>query len=230
MHSTLDHAFVLKSLVDIFALTKKKLYCAFIDYKKAFDSIWRQALWYKLMNYGISGKILQVVINMYNQIKSCVFLDGQKSDFFGSFKGVRQGENLSPLLFSLFLNDLEDFFVDNGCSNLNCDLNIPGMDLEKFIRLLVLLYADDTILLASSRFALQKELDVLNLYCQKWQLEVNPTKSKVVIFHGRNCTREKIFFGDERIEILSSLKYLGIEFAKSGSFFKARKSAYNQAL
>ena len=121
MRSTLDRTFVLKALIDMFALTKNKLYCAFLDYQRAFDSIWKHALWYNLINHGISWEILQVVINVYNQIQSCVFLDGQIPGFFGSVKGVRQGENLSPLLFSLFLNNLEHFLVDNGCSKLNCD-------------------------------------------------------------------------------------------------------------
>jgi hypothetical protein len=47
---------------------------------------------------------------MYNDIKSCVQYNGSQSEFFPCLTGVRQGENLSPFLFSIFLNDLEDFF------------------------------------------------------------------------------------------------------------------------
>jgi len=53
---------------------------------------------------------------MYSNIKSCIFLNGEKSPFFGCNCGVRQGENLSPVLFSLFLNDLEAFLVNRGNS------------------------------------------------------------------------------------------------------------------
>ena len=158
-HSTLDHCFVLKSLLDIFNYKKKKLYCAFIDYKKAFDSVWRKGLWSKLLREGINGKVLRVIINMYNNIKSCVFLNGQKSDLFTSCQGVRQGENLSPLLFSLYLNDLETYLTENGCTHLQVKLDNEN-DLTNYIQLLVLLYADDTILMADSKEKLQNGLNV----------------------------------------------------------------------
>ena len=109
-HSTLDHIFVLKSLIDVYAAHNRKLFCAFVDFKKAFDTVWRQGLWTKLIKEGIDGKVLHVITNMYKRIKSCVFLRSEKSDFFGSYRGVRQGENLSPVLFSLYLNDMENFF------------------------------------------------------------------------------------------------------------------------
>ena len=80
-----------------------------MDFKKAFDTVWRVGLWQKLVKNDISGKILKVIYNMYNCIKSCVKQNDQISGFFSCDVGVRQGENLSPFLFSLFLADLEDF-------------------------------------------------------------------------------------------------------------------------
>ena len=50
-------------------------------------------------------------MNMYKSIKSCVMDSGIRSDLFASHVGVRQGENLSPLLFALFLNVLDTFFT-----------------------------------------------------------------------------------------------------------------------
>ena len=49
-----------------------KLFCAFIDFQKAFDSVWRTGLLAKLLKYNITGKVLLVVKNMYDNIKSCV--------------------------------------------------------------------------------------------------------------------------------------------------------------
>ena len=51
-YSTVDHMFVLKSLIDLMQYKKKKLYCVFIDYAKAFDSVWRKGLWFKMENVG----------------------------------------------------------------------------------------------------------------------------------------------------------------------------------
>ena len=89
---------------------KKKLFCAFIDYKKAFDSVQRGLLWGKLLKSDVNGKVLHVIRDMYAKAKSCVKTRHGLSQFFVSNVGLRQGEILSPLLFSLFLNDLKGFF------------------------------------------------------------------------------------------------------------------------
>ena len=118
-YSTLDNIFCLHVLVEIYLSFGYKLFCTFVDFRKAFDTVWRVGLWQKLLKSKISGKILKVIYNMYENIKSCVRVDDEISGFFVSEIGVRQGENLSPFLFSIFLSDLEDFFVENGISGLS---------------------------------------------------------------------------------------------------------------
>ena len=72
--------------------------------KKAFDTVWRSALWHKMLKAGIQGKLHTLIVNMYSNVISCVNINGTLSDFFVSENGVRQGENLSPFLFALFIN------------------------------------------------------------------------------------------------------------------------------
>ena len=67
-------------------------------------------LWQKVLKAHINGKVLRVIYNMYYDIKSCISLNGSNSPFFASSSGVRQGENFSPVLFAIYLNDLEEFF------------------------------------------------------------------------------------------------------------------------
>ena len=228
-HSTLDHVYSLKCLIDIFIEKKCKLYVAFVDYKKAFDSISRSALWHKLQKEHIDGKILRVIRNMYNQVKSCVFMNNNNmSDYFGSWRGVRQGENLSPILFSLYLNDLELFLEERECLPLNIKLMNDNTDLRSMLTLFVLLYADDTIILSDSRQQLQKALDVLSIYCYNWKLDVNVDKTKIVIFHKRKC-RENFKFNGNNLEVVDSFRYLGIEFSRTGNFAKGKKYAFDKA-
>ena len=59
-------------------------------------------LWQKLLNHNIDGKVFKIIYNMYEQAKSSVRLDKGKSQFFPCNVGVQQGENLSPILFSIF--------------------------------------------------------------------------------------------------------------------------------
>ena len=118
-HSTMDHVFALHCLIDVYLQRKKKeLFCAFIDYKKAFDSVQRGLLWGKLLNFGVNGKVLHVIRDMYAKAKSCVKTRHGLSQFFVSNVGLRQGENLSPVLFSLFLNDLKGFLMSNNIQGL----------------------------------------------------------------------------------------------------------------
>ena len=138
-YGTVDHIFNLKCLIDLYLFRRKKLYCAFIDYRKAFDSVNRILLWQKLLRNGIDGKLLIVLQNLYKNAKSCVRDGSNCSDFFASNIGVRQGENLSPLLFSIFLNDLTEF-MSHAYNGLNDVCNMSHLlfdndDIEVYFKL-----------------------------------------------------------------------------------------------
>ena len=110
--STLDNIVILHFLSNMLINSKKKLFCAFIDFKQAFDTIWRDGLWSKLLKSGINGKCFSYIQNMYKDIKSKICANGMMSKFFDCNVGVRQGENLSPFLFSLYIKDLEDYLIE----------------------------------------------------------------------------------------------------------------------
>ena len=97
----------MKTIVDYYLQKRKRLYCAFIDYKKAFDLIDRKSLWLKILKTGVSGKVLNVVMNLYKHAKSCISANGNMSDFLTCNVGVRQGENLEHFsnLFCLLYAD-----------------------------------------------------------------------------------------------------------------------------
>ena len=139
-YSTIDCVFVLHTFFEILKMKKKKLFCAFIDFEKAFDTVIREALWYKMLLSNINGSMYNVIFNMYSNIKSCLTFNGQKSDYFPCEKGVRQGEKLFPFLFSLFLNDLEDFFSRENISGLESISTEFELKLNIFIKLFILLY------------------------------------------------------------------------------------------
>ena len=86
---------------------------------------------------------------MYDKPKSCVTQGGNMSNLFVCNIGVRQGENLSPLLFAIYLNDFE-YFLRRHYSGLDMSSaeirnRISDEDIEVFLCLHVLIYADDTI-------------------------------------------------------------------------------------
>ena len=71
-YRTSDHVFVLKSLIDLYTKNDKKVYACFVDFQKAYDTIWRNGLFYMLMKYGFSQKILFLLKSMYDRVVSAV--------------------------------------------------------------------------------------------------------------------------------------------------------------
>jgi len=148
------------------------MYCCFVDYRKAYDCIDRNRLWYKLIHLGIDGKVLSVLRSMYSEVKLCVKHLGTLSNFFNSNIGLFQGEITSPICLSFFLNDIEMHLQENIDAGINIDQ----------IAIFLLLFADDAVLVSESKDGLQNSLNSLYSYCQKWNLTVNIEKTKVMIF------------------------------------------------
>ena len=98
-----------------------------------------------------------------------------------------------------------------------------------FFKIIVLLYADDTIILADTADALQASLNSFFDYCRLWKHCVNIDKTKIIVFECRGNQHFNSKLGSNSIETVDSYKYLGVFFTKSGSFLKARKHVVEQA-
>lgn len=198
-YSTVDQIFALTNIAETYKRNGKKLYACFVDFRAAFDSIPREALFYKLYNLGISTKIIKVLRAMYEKNVAYVWDGKTVSDEFGSVIGVKQGCVLSSLLFILYLNDITEYV--RGGIEFN-RINLPA-----------LLYADDIVFLADTVESMQLMINRLERYCSTWNLSVNLSKSKMMIFRkggGRYAKREKWYFQGEEIEIVREYKYLGV--------------------
>ena len=110
------------------------------------------------------------------------------SEEFTCQTGVRQRESLSPFLFAIYVNDIEEEFIIKGAN---------GIDVG-YLKLFLLLYADDIVIFSDSPEGLQKSLDILFEYYNKWKLTVNIDKSKVMIFRkgGRISDDLSFIYGD----------------------------------
>ena len=136
-YSTNDNILILHSLIELVCKSKRSLFCAFIDLKQAFDRVCGDGLWKKLVQYHINGKCWRIIQNMYKNIKSCVLVNHTRTDFFISNIGVRQGENLSPFLFIIFLNGLETFFRNLNVEGVQCNQHPKMMTLHYILKYLI---------------------------------------------------------------------------------------------
>ena len=137
--------------------------------------VWRNGLLYKLIRHSISSKMKKMIGSIYANVKSCMKkVNGELSDKFQCELGLRQCCVLSPLLFSLFINDLDDEIRST---------NTKGCKLfDTYIH--TLSYANDLVLFAESKDELQLKIDKLGEFCSKWELVVGLPRTKVMIFGG----------------------------------------------
>ena len=123
--------------------------------------------------------------------------------------------NLSPILFAIYLNDFQAFISEHS-GGLG-DLERVLEEFDVMAKLCVLLYADDTVLLAESAEELQLSLDALEKYCKKWDLTVNLDKTNVVIFSlGRIKAPIKFIFEGKEVKVVDDYTYLGVIFNFNG--------------
>lgn len=206
-YSTIDHVFTLHSIVQN-CLSKKgrKLYVAFVDFKKAFDSVHHDKLLEALQHEGVSGKFFSIIKSMYESLRSCVRVGGKLTDFFGCPKGVRQGCVLSPTLFSVFINKVAQHISNTGRHGVQL---MPGL-----MELFILLFADDITLIATTPTGLQNQLDCLKQCCDQLKLEVNIDKTKIIVFRkgGFLSKFEHWTFNGMKVEVVNEYCYLGFVF------------------
>ena len=145
----------------------------FLDMSKAFDKVWYEGILLKLKNYGVKGRLLNILNNYLHNRKQRVVLNGIESNWKEINAGVPQGSVLGPLLFLVYINDLSD-----GTNSI------------------VRLFADDTSLFSRvldinhSRSVLDHDLSVINYWANKCKMLFNPDVNKqameVVFSRKRN--------------------------------------------
>lgn len=217
--SCADNVFTLISAVQIsLRLKGRKVFAIFVDFKRAFDSVNHDLLWRKLYTTGVSCKIIRIIKNLYENATMRVRVGASLSKPFPITSGVLQGEPLSPLLFSLFLADIEAYFRDRGAS---------GINLDNRVDLLMLLYADDLVVFAESEADVRRKLQILHQYTGDNKLQINTSKTKIVCFRKSGFAaskRSKFSYEGRDINVVNNCTYLGCEISSSSLFLNMAKS------
>ena len=175
----------------------------------------------KLEYMGIKGNLLRILRNMYFEVNYSIKLPYGLTDPITSSTVLKQGCVLSPLLFNLYVNDLPFFFNETH----------DPVTIGKYLTN-VLMYADDLVLMSTSKAGLQLCLEDLQTFCGKWKLKVNINKTKIITFNksGKLLKRQLFFYGEKTLETVQEFKYLGIIIKSSGIFSKGISELSNKAL
>lgn len=214
--STLDHAFTLSFLAQKYSIHHKtNLFAAFIDLQGAFDSINRALLWKKLLNWGIGQRLLFLLqqLHSHNNCQIRLPFTNTLSSSFPINKGVRQGCILAPLLFNLFLADLPSSLTPTPHS-------FPVINNKPTP---ILLYADDTVLLALTKSGLRELISKFQVYCHSNDLVINANKTKIMVF-SRSWSPSIWSINSQSYTQVKSFKYLGIHFHYNLTWTQHKKS------
>lgn len=192
-YSTIDHLQATNQLIEKCQEYQLKLYLAFIDYSKAFDSIEHAYILKALYEHGIESKWVRIIKQIYSNNEAYVMTD-KKGEYFPINRGVRQGDPMSPVIFSAVL---EQIFRTLNWDNLGMRINGSYLNNLRF--------ADDIVLISDSSESLEQMLVELNRESNRVGLELNKAKTKVMT----NSSKNEIRVGNETIEYVTSYTYLG---------------------
>lgn len=204
--ATIDNIFVLNRLIQKekgLGNKKGKVYALFVDLKAAFDNVEREQLWKIMKEKGISEDLIWRLGRVYEDTEVAVRAKDGLTDKFRTTKEVRQGCVMSPLLFNIYIADINKALEER---------NVGSIALGKD-RIWSLEYADDMVFLAKNREALLDMMDIIGRFFRTRKLRVCTEKTKVLVFNkGKNEKREMWKWEGKKIEETKVFKYLGFVF------------------
>lgn len=177
------------------------VFVCFLDTSKAFDTVWRPGLMFKLYELGIKGKLWSLINKCHQNTLSSIVVNQTRSEWFPVQQGVRQGGVLSTFLYLVYINDLIHA-IQSGSPNTGI-LNIPSSCTS---------LADDLALIGISPLALQTLLNIAYNYSCKWRFTFNASKSCVLQFRAKKAKLDNTnwHLGPAKVSCEQSYNHLGI--------------------
>ena len=201
------------------SLASKNTFVAFVDFKKAYDYVPHEAALAKLKLAGVHGKCLQFLASLYSDGSLRLKVDGAPGvTSIDVLRGVRQGCNMSPLAFDIFINDILDTRGEDGKSIR--DLGVSIVSTTSRLKVCGLLFADDLAITASTRRKLRKGLILLGQWAHIHDMAFGIDKCGIMGFGPSGQAKavrwqDKWSFGDRagvvggKIMVVDKYNYLG---------------------
>ena len=198
--STTDACFLLNETVNMYISDKYPIYANFIDLSKAFDLVDHTILLKELVSRRIPGDIISILYFYFRYQKARLKVNAHYGEYKRVNQGVRQGGIISPFLFKLYIDGVMRHLssLDIGCR-------------FSMSRVNVIAYADDIVLLANCRSALEKIYSEFKKSLDFLKLKINVNKSKVLLFYKGQPRNEynNVTLDNDEFEIVREFKYLG---------------------
>ncbi len=212
-----DATYTLQSIMYKCHRYQQPLYLAFVDLRKAYDSIPRDALWRVLSAYGVDAKVIELLADLHTGTQAAVKLAGEHGDWFDIGRGVRQGCVIAPLLFNIYFDcviRLSLAEMPEGCG-VRLAFKAEGEVLPWHVRaggpstmltIAALMYADDLVLMSCDRCELELMLKVFDSVCSRMGMCVNAAKTELMAVSHTGEPLQSVQLSDGEALYVSSLK------------------------
>jgi hypothetical protein len=181
--STVDHLVMLRIVAEERHNNKTNLLCCFVDFRKSFDIVPRISLWNRLEELKVPSEMRVVVVRLYESVISKFRnIEGQSKEINCNI-GVNQGCPMSPTLFGIYIDKLEYWLEDAGCTR-------PTL---ASIVIILILYANANFLMERNPYDLSKPLRILNEICSCMDMNVNTEKMKVMVIKSESSPMTLLF-------------------------------------
>ena len=204
--STTEQIFNLRLLCEKHLQHQQELYHVFVDFKKAFDRVWHEALWATMKKINIGKRLISTIQQLYANATSAVLAHNVTGEWFHTTVGVRQGCLLSPSLFNIFL---ERIMID-ALEEHEGTISIGGRTITN------LRFADDIDGLAGNEEELKSLVNCLDNTSTRYGMEISAEKTKVMTNEYGTFTTNISVHGTE-LESVNQFKYLGAIISDNGS-------------
>ena len=206
--STIDQLLSLRLMTEKYIEFGKDLFLCYVDFQKAFDSVWRKGLWQVMRHLGYDCKIIRLLQGLYKDTRSSVRTGsgGDLSNWFETLVGVLQGCVLSPLLFNIML----EVVMALGEENQTLGISVSGTVCNN------LRFADDISLLADNQEDLQSKADSLQEASSRFGLKISCSKTEVQCM-SRNPAIMNINIAGIKLNQVDQFTYLGGVISSDGS-------------
>ena len=204
------HACALYEILHRRSLNKKRSYVAFVDFRKAYDTVPHEAMIRKLELAGVANRCLGFIRSQYNEVKLQIKSGrGYCAETIPVQRGVRQGCPLSPLEFDIFINDILDELRPLGVHVQAMVGRVPG-----------LLFADDLVLIAPNRESLRKGLQILCNWSTLHEMSFGISKCAIMAFGVGAQERARRWSNmwkleDKHVQVVDEYTYLGLPFSST---------------
>ena len=211
--STLDQCAILHELITASKKKFKSHPCVgFLDIKAAYDSVDRSILFEKCSRNGMLPQIVETLRQLFDFNSACIQIGGSKSRSFKMKAGVQQGSLLSPILYSIFLDDIKDKLQKGPGLKFKVKPTSTKDMMTPARKINALLYADDIAVIGKNKEELQGLLNLALEFAAENNFKFNANKC---VWTGEKDEKE-IFLEETKMKMVASFEYLGITFSKKG--------------